>query len=204
MKVVIVEHDPTSAELLEEYLEGAEFKVTGIFFSGEEALERIPSDVGLPDIVLMNIQLPGISGIEATRLLKERYQGLEIVVQTVFDDSRTIMEAIKAGASGCLLKGFPKEDLLASLREVHNGGSFLSGRLARMVLKEFQEPREKEYGLTFREEEILRELVKGASYKKIADRMGLSIHTVNNHIRRIYEKMQVHSRGEAVAKLTRH
>jgi DNA-binding NarL/FixJ family response regulator len=204
MKIAIIESGPTSAELLKEYLEGDEFHVTGIFPSGEDALDGILSPDGLPDIVLMDIQLPGISGIETTRLLKKRHPGLEIVVLTVCDDRRTIMEALKAGASGCLLKGFAKDELLASLREVLNGGSFLSGRVARVVLKEIQEPSGNGYGLTDREEEIMRELVNGASYKKIADRLDLSVHTVNNHIRRIYEKMQVHSRGEAVAKLTRH
>jgi DNA-binding NarL/FixJ family response regulator len=204
MNIVIVEGDPKAVGVLRQYLEGSEFQITGVFSSGEEALDGIPSLSGSPDIVLMDTHLPGISGIETTRLLKERHSGLEIIVQNVSDDSRTIMEAIKAGASGFLIKGFPGEALLSSLLEVRKGGSFLTGRVARMVLEEIQEPRGKGYGLTDREEEILRELVQGASYKKIADRLGLSVHTVNNHIRKIYEKMQVHSRGEAVAKLTRH
>lgn len=202
MRVVIIEHDPAAVQLLRGYLQDEEFEITGIFFSGEEALEGISGSGGLPDIVLMDIELPGISGIDATRCIKEQHPDLEIVVQTEIDDGRTILEAIKAGASGCLLKGFSREDLRASLREVRTGGSFLSGRVARMVLKEFQESRCRRFGLTDREEEILQELAKGDSYKKIADRLGLSVHTVNNHIRRIYEKMQVHSRGEAVAKFT--
>jgi DNA-binding NarL/FixJ family response regulator len=204
MKVVIVEGDPKAVRLLRQYLEGSEFHLAGIFSSGEEAMDGIPSLSDFPDIVLMGTQLPGISGIEATRSLKARHPSLEVIVQTLSDDSGTIIEFIKAGASGCLINGFPREHLLASLREVRKGGSFLTGRVARMVLKEVQEPRVKGYGLTDREEEILRELVRGASYKKIADRLGLSVHTVNNHIRKIYEKMQVHSRGEAVAKLNRH
>jgi DNA-binding NarL/FixJ family response regulator len=204
MRIAIVHDDATSAGLLSTYLKGAEFHVTGIFSSGEEVLERILSADGLPDIVIMDLLLPGISGIETTRLLKERHPDVEVVIQTVCDDRMAILEAIKAGASGCLLKGYTKDDLHVTLREVLNGGSFLSGKVARMVLKEFQQPKSKRFGLTDREEEILLELVKGSSYKKIADRLRLSVHTVNNHIRKIYEKMQVHSRGEAVAKLTRH
>ncbi len=203
MKIVIVEDDPTAADLLKEYLEGGETLVTAVYSSGEEALDTINAS-SLPDIVLMDIGLPGISGIETTRMLKEKHPSLEIVVQTIFEDSPTIVLAIKAGASGYLLKGSPREELLAALAEVLRGGSFLTGRVARLVLEEFRPhdfPAGKDFGLTAREEEILNELVKGAAYKKIADRLCLSVHTVNNHLRKIYEKMHVHSRGEAVAKI---
>jgi DNA-binding NarL/FixJ family response regulator len=150
VNIVIVEDDSTAAGLLKEYLEDEDIHVSGVFFSGEEALDGFMGAGGLPDLVLMDIKLPGISGIEVTRILKDRHPGLEVVVQTIFEDSRTIMDAIKAGASGYLLKGSPKEDLLAALREVMNGGSFLTGRVARLVLKEFQGPQEADYGLTDR------------------------------------------------------
>jgi DNA-binding NarL/FixJ family response regulator len=207
MNIVIVEDDPTAADLLMEYLEGGENHVMALYTSGEDAVEGLPDGVDLPDVVLMDIKLPGMSGIETTKVLKDRHPGLEIVVQTIFEDSRTIMEAIKAGASGYILKGCSKNELLTALNETVTGGSFLTGRVARLVLKEFQEPGpvgENDYGLSAREEEILDELVRGASYKEMADRLGISVHTVNNHIRKIYEKMQVHSRGEAMAKFTHY
>jgi DNA-binding NarL/FixJ family response regulator len=207
MNIVIVEDDPTAAGLLMEYLGEGENCVTAVYSSGEDAVNGLLNDEVLPDVVLMDVKLPGISGIETTRMLKAGRPGLEIVVQTIFEDSKTIIEAIKAGASGYILKGCSKNELLAALDETIKGGSFLTGRVARLVLKEFREPgipAGNDFGLSVREEEILNELVRGAAYKEIADRLRLSVHTVNNHIRRIYEKMRVHSRGEAAAKFTRH
>ncbi len=206
MKIVIVEDDPTAAGLLLEYLEDGENRVEAVYTSGEDAVDGIAKAAALPDVVLMDIKLPGMSGIETTRLLKAGHPALEIVIQTIFEDSRTIVDAIKAGASGYILKGSSRDELLAALDETVRGGSFLSGRVARQVLKEFRAPgipEQEDFGLSGREEEILSELIRGASYKEIADRLSLSVHTVNNHIRKIYEKMQVHSRGEAAAKFTR-
>ncbi|MRR34717.1 response regulator transcription factor [bacterium] len=206
MNIVIVEDDMTAAGLLLEYLEDEDNRVMAVYPSGEDALQGLMDPACLPDVVLMDVKLPGISGIETTRALKNRYPDLEIVVQTVFEDSRTIIDAIRAGASGYILKGTSKDELLSALSEVRKGGSFLSGRVARQVLREFHDPGVtdgNDFGLSGREEEILGELVRGASYKEIADSLSISVHTVNNHIRKIYEKMQVHSRGEAAAKFTR-
>lgn len=205
--VAIVEDNKRAGEILREYIEGEDIKVTAVYDSGEEALELIPA-LPLPDIILMDIGLPGISGIEVTRKLKERYQTIEVIIQTIFEDSTTIIDAIKAGASGYILKGSSREDIVKALWEVKKGNSFLTGRVARKVLQEFQRPSGKavtsvcveDFSLTGREEEILREIIKGLPNKEIADRLSISAHTVSNHIRRIYEKMQVHSRGEAVAK----
>ncbi|MCE5264768.1 MAG: response regulator transcription factor [Deltaproteobacteria bacterium] len=200
--IEIVEDNPTASDLLREYLKSGTTEVAAVYASGEEALDQIGRTSRLPDIVLMDIHLPGISGIETTRRLKAKHPGVEIIMLTIYEDSPTIIEAIKAGASGYLLKGTAKNDLLTASREVLNGGSFLTGKVARRVLQEFQAfPDGKAYGLTEREEEILKELIKGDAYKEIARKFSLSVHTVNNHIRRIYEKMQVHSRGEATAKL---
>lgn len=202
--IEIVEDNPTASDLLREYLKSESTEVAAVYASGEEALDHIGRTSRLPDIVLMDINLPGISGIETTRRLKAKYPGLEIIMLTIYEASPTIVEAIKAGASGYLLKGAAKEDLLTASREVLNGGSFLTGKVARRVLQEFRAvrlPEAEGFGLTEREEEILQELVKGDAYKAIAYKFNLSVHTVNNHIRRIYEKMQVHSRGEATAKL---
>jgi DNA-binding NarL/FixJ family response regulator len=203
----IVEDDKRTGKLLKEYIEGEEVKVTAIYHSGKEAMKTIPT-LPLPDVILMDIGLPDISGIEVTKRLKQSYPELEIVMQTVFEDSKTIINAIKAGASGYILKASPKEDIIKALYEVKRGGSFLTGRVAKKVLLEFQTPGEEkkenhsqQFKLTEKESLILRELANGAAYKEIAYNMSISVHTVNNHIRKIYEKLKVHSRGEAVARV---
>ncbi len=214
--VALIEDDPVAAELLKDYLSGDEIKISCHYESAEKALERIPT-LPLPDIILMDIGLPGLSGIEATRHLKQQFPHVEIVMLTTFEDSTSIMAAIHAGASGYLLKASSSTEIRDALQEVSRGGSFLSGRIARKVLDEFRlgdsmtgslndpELKPAQPGthetLTIREQEILQRLVKGESYKLIADEFNISVHTVNNHIRKIYEKMQVHSRAEAVAKV---
>jgi DNA-binding NarL/FixJ family response regulator len=205
--VAIVEDNKKAGRILREYIDGGDIKVTAVYTSGEEALKTIPT-LPLPDVILMDIGLGGLSGIEVTRQLKDRYPEMEIVIQTVFEDTATIIEAIKAGASGYLLKASSREDILRALQEVKRGSSFLTGTIARKVLKDFQRPREQpaapirtsEFSLTGREEEILKALTRGLQNKEIAEQLGISAHTVNNHIRRIYEKLRVHSRGEAVAR----
>jgi len=213
LHVAIVEDNATAGRLLKEYLESEDLKITAIYSSGEDALAAIPT-LPLPDVILMDIGLPNISGIEVTRRLKASYPQLEIVMQTVFEDCGNIMEAIKAGASGYILKASTREEIINALIEAKKGGSFLTGKVARKVLREFQdhgaaksaataESRPvsiRRFGLSDREEEILKGLINGDPYKIIADNLFISVHTVNNHIRKIYEKMQVNSRGEAVAK----
>lgn len=213
LHIAIVEDNATAGCLLKSYLENEDLKVTAIYKSGEEALAAIPA-LPLPDVILMDIGLPNISGIEVTRQLKESYPQIEIVMQTVFEDCTNIMEAIKAGASGYILKASSREEIINALPEAKKGGSFLTGKVARKVLQEFQDQGAKalpasagnkpassgRFGLSDREEEILNKLICGDPYKKIADDLFISVHTVNNHIRKIYEKMQVNSRGEAVAK----
>lgn len=203
--IAVVEDEPVIGKFLKKLLEGKGATVT-LYPSGEDILEKI--QLPLPDVVLMDINLSGISGIETTLLLKQRYPDLEIVVQTILEDTTTILEAIKAGASGYLLKASPAEEIISALEEVKRGGSFLTGKIARKMLGEFQKTEthqlQKEplpiFMLTTREEEILKELIQGASYKDIAARLAISHHTVNNHIRKIYEKLRVNSRAEAVAK----
>ncbi len=206
--VTLVEDDPVAADLLKDYLNGEELKIIGHYTSAEAALARIPG-LPLPDIVLMDIGLPGISGIEATKRLKALFPDIDIVMMTTFEDSKSILGAIKAGASGYLLKASSSSEIRDALQEIHRGGSFLSGRIARKVLDEFRSDlagqdapagNHQVAQLSTREQEILDRLVKGDSYKIIADACNISVHTVNNHIRKIYEKMQVHSRAEAVAK----
>lgn len=203
IRIAMVEDDPVASDLLRNFLKSDLTTVTAVYGSGEEALGAIGREARLPDVVLMDIKLPGISGIETTRRLKDLYPHLEIVILTVHEDSQTIMEAIKAGASGYLLKGSSREEVLTAIQEALNGGAFLTGRVARRLFLWFQNLGSESgaFGLTEREEEILKRLVRGESYKEIAYHLAISVHTVNNHIRRVYEKMQVHSRGEAAAKL---
>ncbi|HEB94630.1 MAG TPA: response regulator transcription factor [Gammaproteobacteria bacterium] len=206
--VTLIEDDPVAADLLKDYLSGEELKIHNHYASAEVALERIPT-LPLPDIILMDINLPGISGIEATQRLKQQFPDVDIVMMTTFEDSKSILGAIRAGASGYLLKASSSAEIRDALQEIHRGGSFLSGRIARKVLDEFRDDllvqdapanSHQVEQLSAREQEILDRLVKGESYKTIADACNISVHTVNNHIRKIYEKMQVHSRAEAVAK----
>ncbi len=204
--IAIVEDEPVIGNYLKKLLEGRGAGVT-LYASGEEVLEKMQPP--LPDAVLMDINLSGISGIETTLLLKQRYPELEIVVQTILEDTATILEAIKAGASGYLLKASPAEEIISALEEVKRGGSFLTGKVARKMLGEFQKEETRQlqkkepmpvFSLTTREEEILQELIQGASYKEISVKLSISHHTVNNHIRKIYEKLRVNSKAEAVAK----
>ena len=202
--LIIVEDNPRAAELFKELIErDEEFRVTGIYSSGEAALEAIPG-LPLPDLALIDIGLPGISGIELTSKLKDRFPRLEIIIQTVFEEEAKIVEAIRAGASAYILKASTRDEVLWALREVKNKRSYLSGIVARKVIEELKKDRFsscKDNGITTREREILDKLISGASYKAIASELNLSIHTVNSHIRSIYEKLHVSSRGEAVAKM---
>jgi len=209
--IALIEDDPTAASLLKEYLACEELKIVSHYSNAEDALSQIPS-LPLPDLILMDIGLPGISGIEATHQLKQQFPQVEIVMMTTFEDSQNIIKAIKAGASGYLLKASSRQEIRDALCEVHRGGSYLSGRIARKVLDEFRSGLSvvnsaeivtaeiaAEDNLTPREKEILSKLVSGDTYQHIADNLHISVHTVNNHIRKIYEKMQVNSRAEAVA-----
>ncbi len=208
--IALVEDDPIAAKLLKEYLNDEDFQIVSHFASAEDALEIFPT-LSLPDVVLMDINLPGLDGIEATALLKKDYPDLEIVMLTAHEDNESILAAIKAGASGYLLKASPRQQIRQALIEVNRGGSFLSGRVARSMLNQFKKVTEEHatdsehmQKLTRREHEILEGLINGQSYKAISTELNISVFTVNNHIRKIYEKLQVKSRAEAVAKATGH
>jgi DNA-binding NarL/FixJ family response regulator len=157
-----------------------------------------------PDIVLMDIGLPDISGIEGVRTLKNNFDNMQILMFTVFEDDEKIFEAIREGASGYLLKKTRPQEIIDAIRELEQGGSPMSPLVARKVVQYFQSGsplKEDDFQLTTREKEILFALVDGLSYKKIADRYYLSVHTIRKHISSIYEKLHVHSKSQAVAKI---
>jgi len=175
-----------------------DFKLAGSFETFEDAFKS--DTIEMANIVLMDIGLPGISGIEGVKYLKEKYPGIIIVMCTVHDDDEKIFDALCAGAIGYLLKKTTPELLIKSLKEALNGGSPMTPTVARKVISSFQKPKtEDSVILTEREQQILDLMSHGKSYSAIADEIYLSIDVVYSHIRHIYEKLQVHSRSEAVA-----
>lgn len=155
-----------------------------------------------PDVVLMDINIPGKNGIEAVKEIKENFPHIHVCMQTVFEDDDKIFASLCNGASGYILKNTTPEKVLQAIREVAEGGSFFTPSVAKKVLNNFQQqPQQGEYiQLTEREKEILKLLVDGLSYKMIADSVSLSFHTIHSHIRNIYEKLHVNSKGEAINK----
>jgi DNA-binding NarL/FixJ family response regulator len=173
--------------------------------NAEQALEELP-DLQ-PQVVLMDINLPGMSGVECVRHLVERVPGVLVVMLTVYDNTEAIFNSLKSGACGYLHKPVRGRELIAAIREVAAGGSPMSARIARMVVQTFSHPKPRpapaqaEASLTDREQAVLDLVLEGFLYKQIADQLDLSVYTVNFHIRNIYRKLQVHSRSEALAKL---
>ncbi len=173
----------------------------GTYPDAQNSAEKVENSN--PDIILMDIEMPEITGIEAVRMIKEKHPKTTIIMQTVFDDEALIFEAIKAGASGYILKKTTPDKIIESILDAHDGGAPMTPVIATKVLNFFQnEPKTlaKDYQLTAREKEILGLLTKGLSYKMIAAEIDVSYHTVNAHLRHIYEKLHVNSLGEAVAK----
>jgi DNA-binding NarL/FixJ family response regulator len=169
--------------------------------TSEEALQKIPRL--LPDVVLMDIHLPKMSGVDCTRRLKELCPSVQILILTVYEDNDRVFGALKAGASGYLLKRADPADILRSIHEVKQGGAPMSSQVARLVVRSFREPANnalKDEKLSQREEEILQQLSKGYSTKEIADHLSVSVNTVRTHLQHIYEKLHVRSRTEAVVK----
>lgn len=180
------------------------YSCSGTFGSMEQALAGLSEP--LPDVVLVDIGLPGMSGIEGIRLLKQRHPQLHLLILTVYSDDDRIFEALCAGATGYLLKKTPPARLLASLRETVEGGSPMSPEIARRVIRLFRRthpPRRPDHDLTPHELRILGLLVEGHNYKTAATELKVSVNTVAFHIKHIYGKLQVHSKSEAVAKALR-
>jgi DNA-binding NarL/FixJ family response regulator len=174
--------------------------------SGEEAVKQLPA--AAPDVVLMDIHLQGMNGIDCTRQLKQLLPDTQIVMLTMFDDSEKIFSALRSGASGYLLKRFAAAELLGAIDQAHQGGSPMTPQIARQVVQAFRDgekaPKPKSAGemdqLTERERELLSLMANGKHYKEVADTLNISTDTVRSHIRRIYKKLHVHSRTEAVVK----
>jgi DNA-binding NarL/FixJ family response regulator len=202
IKVAIVEDEREIRECLTLLLTGTEgYLCTGSYRSMEEALEKIARQV--PDVVLSDIGLPGMNGIDGVRLLKQRHPDLLVLMLTVYDDDERIFDAMCAGACGYLLKKTPPARLLDSLKEVVAGGAPMSPEVARRVIALFREirpPDRAEYHLTPHETRLLKLFVEGHNYKTAAAELHVSVNTVNFHVRSIYDKLQVHSRSEAVVK----
>jgi DNA-binding NarL/FixJ family response regulator len=202
IKVAIVDDEADLRENIAGFVDAAKgFRCVNAYASAEEALARLAQDQ--PDVVLMDINLGGMSGIECVRQLKPLMPATQVVMLTVFEDTEKIFSALAAGASGYLLKRLAPAKLLEAIREVHEGGSPMSAPIARKVVQSLQKKSaaaDASAELSTREREVLNGLAEGEAYKQIADRLGVSIHTVRNYIRRIYEKLHVQSRTEAVAK----
>lgn len=202
IEVAIIEDERDIRECLTFLINGTDgYRCTGSYRSMEEAIDKIGGQ--LPNIVLSDIGLPGMDGIQGIRILKERHPDLLILMLTVYDDDERIFDAMCAGASGYLLKKTPPAKLLESLKEAVGGGAPMSPEVARRVITLFRDirpPDRADYQLTPHETRLLKLFVEGHIYKTAAAELGVSVNTVNFHVRNIYEKLQVHTRSEAVAK----
>ncbi len=168
--------------------------------NGNEAVEKMPAY--LPDVVLMDINMPGINGVEAVRILKQKLPSTQFMMCTVYEEDEHVFESLKAGATGYILKKTAPAKLLEAIQEIYKGGSPMSSTIARKVMVSFAENKVQQPvdALTEREKEILHQLSRGMQYKTIAADLSLSIETVRTHIRNIYEKLQVHNKVEAIKK----
>jgi DNA-binding NarL/FixJ family response regulator len=206
IRVAIIEDERDIRECLCLLVNGTDgYTCTGSYRTMEEALDKIPGQ--MPDVVLSDIGLPGMSGIEGVRILRTRHPALLLLMLTIHDDDERIFDAICAGACGYLLKKTPPARLLDSLREAVAGGAPMSPEVARRVIALFREvrpPDRADYHLTPHETRLLKLFVEGHNYKTAAAELRVSVNTVNFHVRSIYDKLQVHSRSEAVAKALRN
>ena len=199
--ICVVEDDAGFRSGLERLLgRTQDFRCLGCFASGEAGLQAIPNIK--PDVVMMDLNLPGMNGVECVRKLKTLLPSLQIVMLTVYEDPDQIYNALSAGAMGYLLKQTPPAELLNAIRDVHAGGAPMSSQIARKVVLSFQNApvSNDAEGLSAREREVLDYLAQGFLIKEIGEKLGIGFDTVRTYIRRIYEKLHVHSRAQAVAK----
>jgi DNA-binding NarL/FixJ family response regulator len=205
IRVAVVDDDEDIRTSLTAMIRRApNFRLTGDYPDAETALREIPTHP--PDVVLMDINLPGMNGVECVRQLKAAQPALQVLMLTVYEDSDSLFNSLKAGASGYLLKRTASSRLLESINDVYDGGSPMTPQLARRVVQLFAKSGNEDEDvskLTAGEKEFLEQLAKGYAYKEIADRMKISIDTVRSYVRTVYEKLHVHSRTEAVVKFLR-
>ncbi len=201
--VTIVEDLIEVRESLEKLISNSDgFLSLSSYHNGEVAQNKIPEDQ--PEIVIMDINLPGVSGIDCIRKIKDDCPHTQFMMYTIFEDDEKVFEALEAGANGYLLKKTPKEKITVALKELHDGGSPMSTHIARKVTKSFQQRNhldEKSNLLTHKEKEVLGLLSKGFLYKEIGENLHISLNTVKQHIHKIYEKLHVSNRTEAINSL---
>lgn len=200
IKVAIFEDNTSLRQSLYHLVNGSEgFTCVGAFKDCNDVMHDIKETK--PDVVLMDIHMPGVNGIEAVQMIRAEYPDLKILMQTIFEDEQKVFDSIYSGASGYILKTTSPARMLDFIRETYDGGAPMSPTIATKVLKMVHQsaPRQRNFDLSDREKEVLACLVKGMSYKLIADACFISIDTVRGHIRNIYEKLHVHSKGEAIS-----
>jgi DNA-binding NarL/FixJ family response regulator len=200
--ISIIEDDEAAREIFSDWISRAQgFHCVSQYENAESAVAKLPAEK--PGVALVDINLPGMNGIECVRRLKPLLPDTQFVMLTVYEDADHIFDALAVGASGYLLKQTPRNELLAALRDVHVGGSPMTSNIARKVVQSFQRAEshaDESANLSTREREVLELLARGYLYKEISDNLGISVATVNTYIRRIYEKLHVRSRSQAVAK----
>ena len=202
IKIILVEDNKLFRETLFNFLNNNNFNCTHAFASCEEAISEINKQNLYADVILLDIGLPGMSGIEGIKPFKEIIEDVKIIMLTIQDDDDSVFKAVCNGASGYLLKDSTSEKIIESINEVLNGGAPMNSSISLKVLDMFREfvPEKKDYNLTERENSILILLTDGLSKKQISEKLFISYHTVDSHIRNIYEKLEVHSSSGAVAK----
>ena len=206
IRIAIFDDNTQLRESLFDLVDASEgFICVGAFPNCENVLQNVKDTK--PDVILMDIEMPVVSGIDAVILIKERFPDVKILMQTIFEDDEKVFQSICNGAEGYILKNTAPGEILLSLKEIYEGGAPMTPAIATKVLRMFKNnlsaKKDESFNLSIREKEILKHLVEGLSYKMIADACFISLETVSGHMKNIYKKLQVHSKGEAVAKAIR-
>jgi len=206
IRVCIFEDNTQLRESLFNLVDASDgFLCAGAFANCEDVIEKVSSV--RPHVILMDIELPGVSGIDAVKTIKGKFPEIKILMETIFEDDDKVFESICNGAEGYILKNTPPEEIMDAIKEIYEGGAPMTPAIALKVMRMFKQNlsanKDDTFNLSTREKEILKCLVEGMSYKLIATNCFISIDTVHGHIKNIYKKLQVHSKGEAVAKAIR-